>query len=132
MHATEAINAPLADGVAPALSPSEARLQRNLKIIVIALAVLIFAGLAAMIGRVIYLASVKPAQPPPASLALAPQQGLHIPAGAQVRSMSLSGDRLAIHYEGGSAEGIVVLDLSTGQALARLPVQRGAPAPLAD
>ena len=45
------------------------RLQRNLKLVVIALAVLIFAGLATIVGRVIYLASGAPTQPAAPSLA---------------------------------------------------------------
>ena len=34
--------------------------------------------------------------------------------GAQVRSVSLSGNRLAVHYDAGAAPGIAVLDLQTG------------------
>ena len=47
----------------PGPTPAELRLQRNLKIVVIVLAVLIFAGLATIVGRVIYLASGAPTQP---------------------------------------------------------------------
>ena len=52
-------------------SAADARLQRNLKIVVVALAVLIFAGLATIVGRVIYLASGAPTQPAAPGLAIA-------------------------------------------------------------
>jgi len=113
------------------LTPSEARLQRNLKIIVVAMGVLIFAGLAAIAGRIIYLASGNSTQPPVAASVVpftdaAQGQGLDLPAGAVVRSIALSGDRLAVHYEAAGAEGIAVLDLATGRALTRVDLRRGA------
>ena len=127
MQRTQTVNAPLAADV-PSKTAAEARLQRNLKIVVVALGVLIFAGLATAVGRIIYLASAKPAQPvaSPASVRLSPAASLHLPAGAQVRSISLSGDRLAVHYEAAGAEGIAVMDLATGQPVAAVGIQRGA------
>lgn len=129
MHGMETIGAPQAVEAAPGPSAAEARLQRNLRIVVIALAVLIFAGLAAVIGRVIYLASGTPTQraaPSPAN----PPEGtsVQLPAGAQVRSISLYGDRLAVHYEAAGAEGIAVLDLKTGQPQTSIPITRAPPA----
>jgi hypothetical protein len=99
-----------------ALSPSELRLQRILKLVVVALALLLFAGLAAIVWRVIYLASPSATQPAAApSPAIRPQQSLGLPPGAVVRSISLSGDRLAVHYEAGAEAGIAVFDLKTGR-----------------
>lgn len=126
MQGTQAINAPQVEEAAGALSPAEARLQRNLKIIVIALAVLLFAGLATVIGRIIYLASGQATQPA-ATVATRPELSLQLPAGAQVRSISLSGDRLAVHYEAAGAEGIAVLDLRTGRPAASVGIERAAP-----
>jgi hypothetical protein len=110
----------------PAIVPSgaDARLLRNLKIVVIALAVLILAGLATIVGRVIYLASGAPTQPAAPSLAVSPEQSLGLPAGAQVRSVSLSGNWLAVHYEAAGEEGIAVLDLQTGQAVTSVGIKR--------
>lgn len=127
MQATEVI-APQAVEVAEALPAADARLQRNLKIFVIALAVLIFAGLATIVGRVIYLASAPGTQPAAPSPAIRPEQSLLLPAGAQVRSISLSGNRLAVHYEAGGADGIAVLDLQTGRTITSVVLQRKAPA----
>jgi hypothetical protein len=124
MQATEAISAQQSvDGPTPA----ELRLQRNMKIVVTALAVLIFAGLATVVGRVIYLASRAPAQPAAPTDVLGYRQTLALPAGAQIRSMSLSGNRLAVHYEAPGAEGIAVLDLQTGETVTSVGVSRTAP-----
>ena len=91
------------------------------------LGLLLVAGLATVVGRIIYLASVAPAQPESAGGgALSPALSLALPAGAVVRSMSLSGDRLAVHYEAAGAEGIAVLDLRTGRRLASIGIARGA------
>jgi hypothetical protein len=127
MQATDVIAAPQAVEVAEALPAADARLQRNLKIFVIALAVLIFAGLATIIGRVIYLASAPETQPAAPSPAIRPEQSLLLPVGAQVRSVSLSGNRLAVHYEASGADGIAVLDLQTGRTIASVILQRRAP-----
>jgi hypothetical protein len=124
MQVTEAISAQQSvDGPTPA----ELRLQRNMKIVVASLAVLIFAGLATVVGRVIYLASRAPTQPAAPADALGRGQTLALPAGAQIRSMSLSGNRLAIHYEAPGAEGIAVLDLQTGETVTSVGISRGAP-----
>jgi hypothetical protein len=42
--------------------------------------------------------------------------------------MSLSGNRLAVHYEAPGAEGIAVLDLQTGETITSVGVSRTAPA----
>jgi hypothetical protein len=128
MQGTQTVNAPPA-GDAPGQTAAEARLQRNLKIVVVALGVLIFAGLATAVGRIIYLASAKPAQPvaSAASVPLPSGAGLQLPAEAQVRSISLSGDRLAVHYEAQGAEGVAVIDLATGQPVASVGITRAAP-----
>jgi len=123
------------DALAP--SPAEIRLQRNLKIVVVVLAVLLFAGLAAIVGRIFYLASRSEAQPPAAAAAaittpvpgraLVPELKVQLPDGAEVRSISLSGDRLAVHYRAGDQEGVTVLDLGSGQPAASVAIERAAP-----
>ncbi len=130
--ATASGTAPPEGGPEGGLTPSEARLQRNLKIIVVAMGLLIFAGLATIVGRIIYLASGPAAQPPAADAGPASGAGaavadraLTLPAGAVVRSISLSGDRLAVHYEAAGTEGIAVLDLASGRVLTRVDLPRG-------
>jgi hypothetical protein len=111
----------------------EQRVQRILKIIVVTLAILLFAGLAVAIARVIYLASAPVAQPSASAVtatatpapmpAIRPEQSLAVPAGAQVRSVSLSGNRLAVHYEVGATSGIAVLDLQTGRMITNVAIE---------
>ncbi len=56
--------------------------------------------------------------------AIRPEQKLGLPAGAQVRAVSLSGNRLAVHYDAGGAEGIAVLDLQTGATITTVAIER--------
>jgi len=114
-------------------TPEQQRLQRVLKIVVATLAVLLFAGLAVAVARVIYLASAPVAQPsrsaqtaaptPAPTPAIRPEQTLALPAGAQVRSVSLSGNRLAVHYDVGASSGIAVLDLQTGRTITNVAIE---------
>jgi hypothetical protein len=107
------------------MSASELRLQRNLKIIVVVLAVLLAAGLAAIVARIFYVASRPAAQPPLVSgEGLKGGLSMQLPAGAEVRSISLSGDRVAVHYSAGGREGIAVLDLRTGEPLASVELKK--------
>lgn len=136
----QASDGPLADTArrmpedADTRSASDLRIQRILKLVVVALAILIFAGLAAVVWRVIYLASPSATQPASPMLAIRPEQSLALPAGAQVRSISLSDSHLAVHYETGGATGIAILDLRTGQMVTDVAVEPraqsgGVPAP---
>jgi len=102
------VAAPAPDASATVEALPEQRLQRILKFIVVTLAILLFAGLLAAVARVIYLASAPVTQPvaagatpaptsgttPAPTPAIRPEQSLALPAGAQVRSVSLSGNRL--------------------------------------
>jgi hypothetical protein len=99
------------------------RLQRILKFVVVALAILLFAGLLAAIGRVIYLASPSSTQPAAPTLAIRPEQSLELPPGAQVQSVSLSGNRLAVYYDAGATAGIAVLDLQTGRMITNVAIE---------
>jgi hypothetical protein len=129
MQASDVAAAP-ASGAAEAVEASpEQRVQRVLKFIVVTLAILLVAGLLATVARVIYLASAPVAQPataaptPAPTPAIRPEQSLALPAGAQVRSVSLSGNRLAVHYEVGSTSGIAVLDLQTGRTVTNVAIE---------
>ena len=120
MHGTEAA------GAIAGPSAAELRLQRNLKIVVIVLALLLAAGLATGIGRIIYLASAPGAQQigrgsVPAELSM------QLPAGAEVRAISVAGDRLAVHYVAAGREGISVVDLRSGKPAASVAIERRAP-----
>ncbi|HEX2842251.1 hypothetical protein [Hyphomicrobium sp.] len=104
--------------------------ERVLVFIVAFLGLLIVAGIAAVVLRIIYLSSTPVAQP-----AISSEGGgagtteaarLELPPGAVVKSVSASGDRLAVHYETPAGSGIVVLDLATGAVLRRVEIAPGA------
>jgi len=133
MHATDVAAASAPGAPADAEAMPEQRVQRILKFIVVTLAIVLFSGLLVAVARVIYLASAPVAQPTAAALtgaptpastpAIRPEQSLALPAGAQVRSVSLSGNRLAVHYDLGAASGIAVLDLQTGRMVTNVAIE---------
>jgi hypothetical protein len=109
------------------------KVQRLLVFIVALLGLLIVAGLVAVIGRVLYLSSRSPAQPGVSdsgsetaaqSKRAVAEVPLPLPPGAVVKSTSLFGNRLAVHYEGPEGSAIVVVDLETKAIVARVQIGR--------
>jgi len=100
----------------------EQRIQRNLKILVIGMGVLILLGLGAVAVRVLQFA--KPADNRIAAstgsalTSPAGEIGMELPKGARIVSVSLSGDRLAVHHESPAGTGITIIDLATGRRIA--------------
>lgn len=109
----------------------ELRLQRNLKILVASLGFLIFAGLGGIAWKMMGLSKERAAMAgAPTTAAAMPDSSniaLELPKGARVVSTSISGDRLAIHYEGLSGTGITVIDLNTGKRIADVKTQDAVP-----
>lgn len=122
---------------------------KHLKTAVVVMAVILILGFIAIIARIFQLSSRVPPQPPAAvaiavptglgatgpaataqgatasaggaaDRALVAQARLALPAGASVRSLSLSGHRLAVHYEAPAGGGIAVVDLETGRTVSRI------------
>ncbi len=95
---------------------------RWLKVAVVVMGIMIVLGVLGVIARIVYMASQgpRPSSATAGSSRLAPGSSLAIPAGHSVRQVSLSGDRLAIHYEGPGGGGIAVVDLASGQILSRV------------
>lgn len=97
---------------------------RALKFAVIAMGVMIVLGVLTVIGRIVYLANQRSAQGGASSSStsarLAASAKLALPSGAQIRQISMSGDRLAVHYESAGTGGIAILDLATGNVLSRV------------
>ena len=97
----------------------------------------IVAGIAAVVLRIIYLSSTREAAqsaPQPSQTSRTAQRGsavgsLSLPAGAVVKSVSLSGDRLAVHYEAGSEAGILIVDVVTGAEVRRIEIAPAGPQP---
>lgn len=93
------------------------RQLRHLKVAVIVMAVVLIVGFGVVIGRVVYLfqraapaSGVTTTQP----VSTRPELGLVLPAGAVIRHIAISGDRLAVHFEATAGPGIRVIDLATG------------------
>jgi len=104
---------------------------RLLKIIVIGLAVLIFAGLGAVGWRIVHLASGRAIAPKQVSSTLEQSSemrlarpladiALTLPDGAEVGALALEGDRLAVHYRSTSENGIAIVDLTSGREISRV------------
>jgi len=115
-------------GPMPSAQNPNARVQSILKLVVIALGILLVAGLAIVIGRIIYLASARSTQPVVSSM-VSSNQTLQLPPGSEVRSVSLSGNQMAVHYAMPEGSGIAVLDLATGRKATHVSI---VPAPPGD
>jgi hypothetical protein len=114
---------------------------RNLRYAVIGMGVILLAGFVAVLARIAYLAqrpvgsdvaAVTAVARPVLAAPLATEIRLALPAGAKVRSQSLDGNRLAVHYEmptvdgksgeGKSGEGIMIIDLQTGSPVSQVTI----------
>ena len=94
---------------------------RLLKIAVVGMGVFIVVALAAIIGRLLYLASGRASQVTVATPAVADTR-LPLPAGAVIRNIAVSADRLAVHYDTPAGAGIAILDLAGGRPALRVGI----------
>ncbi len=98
---------------------------RMLRFAVIAMGVVLVFGFVAVIARIVYLVnrgSETTSAPAAISQPLRDAARLALPAGAAIRNLSLSGSRLAVHYDGPTGSGIVILDLATGVPASRIEI----------
>ncbi len=95
---------------------------RALKIAVVVMGIMIVLGVLTVIGRIVYLANQRSTQGASAvgSARLAAVIKLATPAGANVRQVTLSGDRLAVHYDSAVGTAIAIVDLASGAVITRL------------
>ena len=94
-----------------------------MKAVVIGLGVLIFVALGLIAARLVMLASEgQSGRAVKAALPLQRAIDLAIPAGAGVKSLSLDGGRLAVHYGTGASETIAVIDLGSGRVVSRVQI----------
>ena len=102
----------------------EQRLQRNLKIVVALLGLLIFVGLGAVAFRMISLASRPAGSAAPPRIVSDGVRGSNVsfelPRGAKIVSIALSGNRLAVQHDGPAGPGITILDAETGRHVLEL------------
>lgn len=95
----------------------EQRLQRNLKILIAGMGLLILLGLGAVALKIVTGGGAQQASGSATSI-LAPSGGeiaVELPPGAKVVSVSVSGNRLAVHHESPAGTGIAIIDLDTGR-----------------
>ncbi len=128
-----------APGITPGALLSDAQIAM-LRRAVIIMTTLLVAGVLLLIGRIIYLArgpATQAASSASMSAPLLADVRLALPAGAEIRQMSLAGNRLAVHHgqlggqpggqtgvQPGGGETITILDLATGAVLSRVSVER--------
>jgi hypothetical protein len=100
------------------------RQVRALKIAVIAMGILLVGGFAFVLATIVYQASRSGQVRTVPQAALEGAVGaLAIPKDATVGSMSLDGDRLALHLNSAEGPEIVVIDLKTGKVISRIRLQ---------
>ncbi len=97
---------------------------RLLKFAVIAMGVVLVLGFVAVIARIVYLVnrSGETASATSISQPIRDAARLALPSGAVVRNLSLSGSRLAVHYDSPKGSGIIILDLATGAPASRIEI----------
>jgi hypothetical protein len=96
-------------------------LQRNLKILIAVMTLMIVAGLAAIAVRIVTMPASKEATLPSATIAAGAGRGeiaLELPKGARIANVALDGNRLAVHYDGPDGPRITIVDLESGRRIA--------------
>ena len=97
---------------------------RLLKFAVIAMGVVLVLGFVAVIARIVYLVNRGSETTATAAISQPIREAarLALPAGASIRNLSLSGSRLAVHYDSPKGSGIVIMDLATGAPASRIEI----------
>jgi hypothetical protein len=105
------------------------RQVRVLKIAVIVMGVLLVAGFAFVLAAIVYQASRLGDKATPAVATVSPPMAealaseLAIPIGAEVTTLALDGDRLAVHLRSQAGAEIAVIDVRSGKVLARVKLK---------
>ena len=100
---------------------------RWLRRAVVGMTAVLVAGIALLIGRVIYLARPAGTQAASATLAAAMQPNIRfvLPAGAVIKAMTADGNRMFIsHARPGSDDEITVVDLTSGKVVSQITIER--------
>jgi hypothetical protein len=98
------------------------RQVRVLKVAVIVMGLLLVGGFAFVLAAIVYQAS-RGGQDRGAGTPEAVAAELAIPKDATIGSLSLDGDRLALHLNSALGPEIVVIDLATGAVVARVKLK---------
>ena len=99
---------------------------RWLRRAVVGMTAVLVAGIALLIGRVIYLARPAGTQAASASMSLAiqPNIRLALPAGSIIKTMTVDGNRMFIsHARPGADDEITVVDLTSGKVVSHISIE---------
>jgi hypothetical protein len=107
------------------------RQVRVLKIAVIVMGILLVGGFAFVLAAIVYQASRLGEKTPPmgatvsAPMALPESLASELPIapGAEVTTLALDGDRLAVHLKSQAGAEIAVIDVRSGKVLARVKLR---------
>ena len=103
------------------------RQVRLLKIAVIVMGILLVGGFALVLATIVYQASRlgegKEAPVPRQAGMPVIESELVIPPGTTITSLSLDGDRLALHLSSAAGAEIAVVDIKTGKVVSRLKLK---------
>jgi hypothetical protein len=107
------------------LSPGQVR---ALQIAIVVMGIMIVLGILGVVARMFYLASNRPPQATRAATAaagpsLATDARIQLLAGSTVKSVTLDGDRMALHYESATGAGIAIVDLPSGRVVSRFRIE---------
>ncbi len=102
------------------------RTVQRLQIIVVMLGIILIAGFAAVIGRIVYLAlqpeqettAAKPTALEPATTSTTlfrNEAAVSLPAGAKIEHMAIGPGILAVHYRSADGQGILIIDPESGE-----------------
>ena len=125
---------PSSSEIPPIQGPLSPGAEKALKIAVVAMGIMMVVGVAVVIGRILYLAN-KPRDARPrgaeavaTSTTLSPKLKLALPVGAQIKTISLSATRLAVHFRHpvDGTSGIRIIDLTTGGEVSRIEISKEA------
>ena len=99
------------------------RQLRVLKVAVIVMGILLVGGFAFVLAAIVYQASKGGQESKPSPIMSGIATNLPVAKDATINSLSLDGNRLALHLNTGSGPEVVVVDLQTGNVLARIKLK---------
>ncbi len=98
------------------------RFIRKMLIVVAIMSAILVIGFFVIMGRIFYLASRTNTPTTSSAAVISTSSQLTLPAGAKITSMSLSGNRLAVHFTAPTGSGIHIINTDTGTVENRIDI----------
>lgn len=108
----------------------EARLQRNLKILIGVMTALMFAGLVAVAIRILAMPGSKSSSSGAShvvTLADGDPMTVELPDNSSIKGITLDGNRMAIHHQSPSGTTITVIDVRRGERIRDVKITGAVP-----